>query len=61
MDKILFVSLFGMLIGWLYSVCNQGKDLNCTNDKNRDSSGCENETETKSPGYEVENRDNPCS
>ena len=61
MDKILFLVLFAMLVGWLYSVCNQEDDANCTNDKNSESSGYENEIETESPGYEVENQANPCS
>jgi hypothetical protein len=61
MDKILFVVLFAMLAAWLYSVCRQEDGETCTIDKNSESSACENEVETESPGYEVEKQANPCS
>ena len=61
MDKILFVVLFAMLVAWLYSVCRQGDGEICTNDQNNDASGCGNEIEMESPGYEVDKQANPCS
>ena len=61
MDKILFLVLFAMLVAWLYSVCNQEGDENCTHDQNSELSGCGKEIETESPGYEVENQAAPCS
>ena len=61
MDKILFVALFGMLVAWLYSVCNQEDGENCINDRNNELSGFENEIDTESPVYVEEKQASPCS